>query len=194
MLARAESLSPRIHLDRCDGDFADSTTIGLGQMKVLKSTQVDLHLMLEKPGEELPTALELKPKLIIFHAEAKDDLYSLISKCAKFGVKAGLAILPRTQVDRVADLIREVEHVLVFTGTLGKNGGVFHQEALSTVSVVKELNQDVEVSIDGGVTDKNASLAVAAGVDVLYAGAYFQQADDPEQAYKAIVRQIEVVS
>jgi len=49
-VARAESLSPRVHVDIADGRFTDATTIGLAQVQVAEGTDLDLHLMLQDPG------------------------------------------------------------------------------------------------------------------------------------------------
>ncbi len=186
MLATAEGLGTRIHVDICDGEFAPNSTINLAQVHFAEITQADLHLMLKDPASQLETALSLHPYLIIFHAESDGDIVELMGRVKELGVKAGIALLPDTSVDAASNLVAVADHVLIFTGTLGFNGGAFQESQLDRVAAVRAINPDVEVSVDGGVSDANAAMIAAKGVDVLYAGGSIQNAKDPKAAYSLI--------
>lgn len=186
MLTRAEALSRRVHVDICDGEFADAHTINLSQVHADAGTELDLHLMLREPVAQLETALSLKPNLIIFHVEAEGDLAGSMAHVRELGVKAGLALLPVTPVEPAGELIEAADHVLIFTGRLGHNGGEFQLEQLKKAAEVRKINPQVEISVDGGVNDSNAALIVMQEVDVLYSGAYLQEAEDPLAAFDAI--------
>jgi ribulose-phosphate 3-epimerase len=186
MLARAESLSARVHVDISDGRFTPGQTINLVQVHASESTQLDLHLMAEDPAVELETALSHHPHLIIYHFESTAELPSLMKQTKELGVQVGVALLPQTLVEQAAEVIKVSDHVLIFTGHLGYNGGEFQADQLAKVSQIRALKADIEISVDGGVNDQNAPQIAAAGVDVLYAGGYLQDADDPEQAYEAL--------
>ena len=189
MIERARSLSPRVHVDICDGRFADATTVGLAQVHVPAGTALDLHLMLEDPAAQLETALSLHPSLIIFHAESAGDVVGAMQHTQELGVEAGVALLPATTVDTAEPLLKIADHALIFTGTLGHNGGVFQDDQLTKVAQIRAIKPDIEISVDGGVTDANAATIVAAGVDVLYVGGFLQDAADPQAAYNAVVAQ-----
>lgn len=189
MFARAEGLSQRIHVDICDGQFADNPTIGLAQVQAAEGVELDLHLMLQDPSTQLETALSLKPHLIIFHAEARGDIAGCMAHVRELGIKAGVAILPQTPVATAQTLIEKADHVLVFTGTLGHNNGEFNPAQLPRVREVRAIKPAVEVSVDGGITDLNAALVVLEDVDVLYVGGFVQTASDPQAAYASVVRQ-----
>ncbi|HSX41657.1 MAG TPA: hypothetical protein VLF21_03490 [Candidatus Saccharimonadales bacterium] len=191
-LKLATSLSPRVHIDICDGQFADNPTISLAQVHFDTGLAVDLHLMVKDPASQIESALSLHPELIIFHAESNGDLASLINHCHELDVKAGVAILPETTVDSAAELIKLADHVLIFTGHLGHNGGQFQAGPLEKIAAVRQLNPSVEVGVDGGVTDVVAKQIVAKDADVLFVGAYLQSSPMPEQAYDVIQMKAEV--
>jgi ribulose-phosphate 3-epimerase len=192
MLVRAESLSARVHIDICDGRFAQNQTIGLAQVQAGANTQLDLHLMLQDPVAQLETALSLKPHLIIFHAESNGDIMTALGRVRELGIRAGVAILPQTAVDAATPLIEHADHVLIFTGHLGYNNGDFQPDQLERVPAVRAIKPDVEISVDGGVTDRNAALIALQNVNVLYAGGFIQQAEDPQAAFESISRQVQV--
>jgi ribulose-phosphate 3-epimerase len=193
-LTRAESLSPRVHVDITDGHFTDGQTINLAQVHAGAEVELDLHLMLQDPAGQLETALSHHPKLIIFHFESTGDLLGLVKQVQELGVRAGVALLPQTPVELAAELIKTSDHVLIFTGHLGHNGGAFQADQLEKVAQIRALKPNIEVSVDGGVSDQNAPQIVAAGVDVLYAGGYLQAAANPQAAYESLQRAIGVTA
>lgn len=190
MATRAEKLSNRIHVDITDGDFTDGQTINLSQVYASEGVSLDLHLMVVNIKDHLETALSLKPSLIIIHAESKGDLKEVISEIKSLGVDAGVAILPDTKVDSAKELIGMSDHVLIFTGKLGYNGGKFQDDHLSKVAEIRVLNPYVEISVDGGVNADNAKQIKNAGVDILYAGGSIQKAEDPEEAFEQLNKEI----
>jgi ribulose-phosphate 3-epimerase len=187
---RAAGLSDRIHVDICDGQFADAKTVDLAQVYAPDNAKLDLHLMVDDPTSVHETALSLKPELIIFHAESQGDVGALIEKTRQLGVKAGLAILPQTKLEDVETLLAKVDHALIFTGHLGHNGGQFQTQQLERAAAIKNSHPEVEVSVDGGVSDKNAALITLQGVDVLFVGGFLQNSPDPQAAFDSIRRQI----
>jgi pentose-5-phosphate-3-epimerase len=189
MIKTARSLSARVHVDLCDGRFADATTIGLAQVHVPDGTLLDLHLMLKDPAAQLETALSLHPNLIIFHAESDGDVMGYLRHARELGIKAGIALLQPTSAEDARAFLEVADHALIFTGTLGHNAGAFQAEQVVKASEIRKVNSAIEISVDGGVTDVNARSVVAQGVDVLDVGAFLQRAPDPKAAYAAITSQ-----
>lgn len=185
----AADASTRIHIDVADGQFTPTATIGLAQMYPPDQPRdIDLHLMVQRPSEQLETALSLKPDLVIVHAEAYDAVAAIVTRLHALGVRAGLAILPQTEVTEIDDdLIAQLDHALIFTGTLGSNGGAFDATQLSKVAQLKALHPGIELSVDGGVTAEVLPQLTAASIDVAYVGNAIQAAADPAAAYAALV-------
>lgn len=187
--ARIDRVAPfarELHIDVADGVFVPTRTVGLSQVYVPEGVSMRLHLMVTRPAGQMEHILSLQPALVIAHFECDDDLEAFFKELRSYGICAGLAIGPETTVAQVRHLLPAIDHVLVFTGTLGHNGGEFHAEALEKIGQAKEVNPELEVSVDGGINQETARLALAAGADVLVAGSFIHNADDPEIAYVAL--------
>lgn len=168
---RLEEVKPfarRIHVDITDGQFAPSQTINLAQVYVPEGVELDIHLMVNNPLEYLESAIALKPALIIIHAEAGENHRQCVKEIQSFGIDAGIALLAESQIEDHAELLKQADHCLIFTGKLGHSGGIFDTKQLHKLAEAKALNADIETSVDGGVNHENISLIEA---DVAYAGA-----------------------
>lgn len=187
-LERAASLSPRIHIDFSDGTLTPNKTLGLAQIYgPVQPRDIDLHLMVKQPSQYLEQVLSLQPNLAIVHAEADEDLSDFVDHLHALGVVAGLAFLPETPVESVdVDLIKRFDHVLLFTGTLGQNGGQFHAAQLDKIPALRAIKLELEIAVDGGVGPDQAVTAVQAGINVLDVGAAVQSVEDPQASYNAL--------
>jgi ribulose-phosphate 3-epimerase len=185
-LKRVKGFAKRIHVDISDGKFTDTVTVGLGEVSVEEGMTLDLHLMVSDPERAVAAVVELKPSLAIIHFEADGEHDEIIAALHEGGIKAGLAILPETSVDEVAELLGEIDHLLIFTGSLGHNGGQFKPQCLVKVAQARAINSELEIAVDGGVDDVTGAEAVTAGVDLLDCGSYIQAASDPEAAYRRL--------
>lgn len=189
-LKRAQSLASRAQIDICDGEFADNQTVNLSQISWPEDLSVDLHLMVHEPAEQEHDIIALGPNLVIVHVEAKDgggkNKVELLEELKQVGIKTGVALLAQSQPSDWVDLIKQVDHVLIFTGHLGHYGGDMDESQLTKIAQVKQINPQVEVGVDGGINADNAAKVVAAGADVLNVGGYIQQAADPQSAYATI--------
>ncbi len=187
--ARIERVQPfvsRLHIDVADGVFASPRTPNLAQVYGVPGAQMDFHLMVHHPGAQLENIVSLKPSLVIVHFEAEGDHMELLRELGEYGIRCGLAILPETAVEQVASLLPHLDHLLVFTGTLGHNGGEFRREVLPKIAAARKLNPKLEIGVDGGVGEETAPAALAAGADVLYVGSAVHGSDDPPAAFRRL--------
>ncbi|MDR0957425.1 MAG: hypothetical protein LBM09_02510 [Candidatus Nomurabacteria bacterium] len=192
-LARLNFAS-RIHIDITDGIFAPSRTVNLNQIywdhgEVLK--QIDLHLMIQKPLDWLNQVISLAPDLVVLHAEsenATENLPRIADHLHKFGIKFGLAILPDTTVENVAELVKIADHVLIFGGHLGYQGGVADLSQLAKVNQIRAINPTAEIAWDGGANLENIPEILSAGVEVVNVGSAIMKNSDPEKYYQEIMK------
>jgi ribulose-phosphate 3-epimerase len=176
----------RIHVDLADGRLAPTTLLAIDQTWLPEGKTVDFHLMYQQPKTILGATLNHHPSLIIVHAEA-DDAAEALQIIRNAGCKAGIALLPGTSVVSAQALIKAADHVLVFGGNLGYQGGTADLALVEKIGEIKILAPQIEIGWDGGVNDSNASQLSAAGVAVLNVGAYIQHADDPATAYAKLL-------
>ena len=185
---RIAGFAKRIHLDFTDGVFAGTPLVALEQAWWPEGLVVDLHLMVKDPlsyWDEI-MKLKLKPHMVIVHAEAEGKFNKLADDLHKQGIKVGVALLPRTSTHVIKPSLSIIDHVLIFSGDLGKFGGTADTQLLSKVSQLKEWKENIEFGWDGGINDQNVEELVAGGIDVLNVGGFVQGAADPKAAYEKL--------
>lgn len=187
---RTQPFGKRLQLDLADGAFAPVKTVGLGQLSWPKGVQVDIHLMYKNPVAELRQLLALKPHMVIVHAEASGNFVDFSRVLHKFGIKVGVALLPKTPVKTVQPAMDHIDHILIFSGDLGHFGGTADLGLLVKAQTAKALKPTIEVGWDGGVNEHNAQFLVAGGVDVLNVGGFIQKASNPAAAYAKLKQSI----
>lgn len=185
-----QGFAQRVHIDLSDGEFAPNFLIGEAQLWWPTNWQVDIHAMFARPSEHIAALIALKPSMIIIHAEIKEDRAALINQIKAAGIKAGIALLRTTVPSTIADIIKLADHVMIFSGTLGKTGGVASLMQLEKVRLVKALNPAAEIGWDGGVSIENAYTLTQGNVNVLNAGGAISKAQDPAAAYLALTKEI----
>lgn len=191
--ASVDMLTPfarRVHIDVSDGEFTPNFLLGEAQLFWPTGWEVDIHAMVMRPSEHLAQIIALKPSLIVFHAEVQEDHVALINQIKAAGIKAGIALLKTTVPSTIADSIKLVDHVLIFSGDLGKQGGTASLMQLEKVRLVKAINPAVEIGWDGGVNIENAYTLAQGNVNVLNAGSAVSKAENPAEAYVALEKEI----
>lgn len=185
-----QRFAERVQVDISDGEFAPVFLLAPEKIWWPKSWITDIHAMVMRPGEYVDKLIELKPHLIIFHAETGVDLLPLMEKIRKYGIKAGVALLRQTVPETVADVIKAADHVLVFSGDLGHYGGEASLMQLEKVRLIKLINPNVEIGWDGGVGVDNAFTLSQGGVNVLNVGGALANSDDPQAVYDNLIVEI----
>lgn len=182
-MARIEPFARRFQIDLSDGVFTKPQTVEIGQAYWPKSVKADLHLMFQNPTRHMRAIVKRKPHLVIVHAESDGDFMTFAQILHKLGIKVGVALLPETPATAIKDALELIDHVMIFSGTLGKFGGSADLDLLIKAQALKHLKKSLEIGWDGGVNDQNAHLLAAGGVDVLNVGGAIQKADNPADAY-----------
>ena len=178
-----ESFADHVHIDLMDGEFAPTKSPDLAQIWWPDELVADVHLMYQRPAAALDLLIKLKPRIVIIPFEAESDHRNLTAQLHAAGILAGLALLRETPAAAAKHLMRNFDHVLVFSGNPGRHQGVADLTLLDKAKEVKSWYPDMEIGWDGGVNDQNAKQLVSAGVDVLNVGGFIAGADDPAAAY-----------
>jgi ribulose-phosphate 3-epimerase len=189
-IERVHTFAERVHIDISDGEFAPTFTLSAAQIWWPQDWIVDIHAMVARPSDHLETLISLKPNMIIFHAETQEDIVPVLAQVKKFGIKAGIALLKSTVPSTITPAIEAADHVMIFSGDLGKHGGTASLMQLEKVRLIRAIRQDVEIGWDGGVNVENAFSLAQGGVDVLNVGRTIAAADDPKSVYATLVSEI----
>ena len=187
---RITGFAERVHIDLTDGECAPTFTVSIPELWAPEGWTIDIHAMVNKLDEYVPKLIALRPHLIIIHAEAEGDVLGALKEIKRSGIMAGLALLKPTVPQTVEELIKEAEHVLIFSGELGKFGGTASLMQLEKIRLVKMINPNVEIGWDGGVMVDNAYSLVQGGVNVLNVGGTIQKATDPPAMFAKLQQEI----
>jgi len=186
-----EAFAGRVHIDLMDGEFAPTTSPGLEQIWWPENLTADIHLMYQRPMDQIEALIELGPSLVVIHAEAEVDHADFAAKLKAHNIQAGIAMLSDTTVESIEELIPKFDHVLIFSGDLGHHGGVADLQLLNKVKEIHKKFPSLEISWDGGINDQNAHQLIEAGVNVLNVGGYIADSQDPAAAYAKLKTVIE---
>lgn len=187
---RIQPFARRVHIDISDGEFAPTFLLNEAQLFWLEGWEIDIHAMVARPSEHLGALMQLKPSLVILHAEAQEDIVPHLQTLKQAGIKAGVGLLKTTVPVTVEAAIKEADHVMIFSGDLGKFGGTASMMQLEKIRLIKKIKPNVEIGWDGGVKAENAYTLTQGNVDVLNVGGAIAKAENPAEAYNELVREI----
>ena len=135
------TFAKRIQVDITDGVFTAFQTIDVSNAwREENWAKMDLHMMVMRPSEYLQTIQKIKPSLVIFHAEAKENLIPSFHFLKKLNIRTGLAILKQTYPGKVAPYLKEVDHCLIFAGNLGEMGGKADMLQIEKIPIIRSIN------------------------------------------------------
>lgn len=174
-----------LHLDIMDGHFVPNISFGPSVVKALRPLTLmifDVHLMISNPLQYLDAFVEAGADYITFHLEAVTNPFEVISAIKTKGVKVGLSIKPKTNLDTIKPYLKELDLILVMSVEPGFGGQEFQTIALEKIINLKkwreQLNLTYLIQVDGGINDVTASLVKKAGADIIVVGTYlFRQPD-----------------
>lgn len=180
-------LSRRIQVDISDGTFASSVLAPLDQIQFPPDSQIDLHMMTAKPSQYLAKIIELKPSLCILHVESDDDLAGTAAQLHAQGIKVGYALLKGTFPGKYRDLLASANHVMIFAGALGQQGGAIDMMQTEKIPLIKAISPAAEIGWDGGANLSNVRALARAGVDVINVGSGLSQASDKPAMFQSLI-------
>lgn len=190
-VTQINEFSNRAQIDITDGQFAPTQTVNLDQLWWPDNWQADIHMMVGAPSQYVDKLIELKPNMVIFHTEVNEDLKPSFDKLRAAGIKVGLALLKATVPADHEEMIKYVDHVLVFAGALGQMGGRASLIQLEKVRLVLKINPGVEIGWDGGVNIDNVFSIAKGHVHVINVGSTLAYANNPKAVYESMMSQID---
>ena len=187
-----------VQIDVMDGHFVPNITVGPIVIEWLRketSIFLDTHLMIENPLSYIEAFVKAGSSLLTVHWEACKDPLATIQEIKKLGVQAGVAIRPKTPVDVLYPLIKELNYALVMTVEPGFGGQAFMPEMLEKVRLLRkridEAGLACELQVDGGISLRTAKQAADAGATSLVAGSAVFGAPDAAQAFRDLQKLVQ---
>lgn len=174
------------HIDIMDGRFVPNISFGIPVTEAIAKhakKPLDIHLMIVEPEKYVPAFAACGAEYISVHYEACPHLHRNLQQIKDLGVKAGVALNPHTPVELLEPVIKDVDMVCMMSVNPGFGGQKFIEGTYDKVKKLREIiskhNATTLIEIDGGVNANNAPMLVNAGADVLVAGSFVFNAEDP---------------
>jgi len=174
------------HLDVMDGRFVPNISFGLPviqQINKVATKPLDVHLMIVEPDQYIDAFKNAGADILSVHAEACIHLHRTVQYIRQQGMKAGVAINPHTSLDCLQYILEDIDLVCLMSVNPGFGGQKFIPHTYTKIKqlrrMIDERNLNVDIEIDGGVTEHNAAELIAAGATVLVAGNTVFSAADP---------------
>ncbi|MFW6032171.1 MAG: ribulose-phosphate 3-epimerase, partial [Phycisphaeraceae bacterium] len=179
-----------LHLDVMDGHFVPNLTMGVDMIRNLRrrfpDVILDVHLMVDRPGEYIAPFADAGADVFSFHAEVSapirphgDNADSLIDRIRSEGMAPGMVINPPTPAEALAPWLDALDVVLVMSVNPGRSGQAFMPEVLPKAKWLRQrMREDQRLEMDGGLSPDTAPDAREAGVDMIVTASALFGAED----------------
>ncbi len=174
LLKSVEPYADRVHLDIGDGDFVATKTISGYEELITTETKVnfDVHLMVSRPEDQMYFWYKTKADRFFIHAETDHGHSNLINQIHLNGRKVGLVLNPETQVEKIVELIDDIDFVQFMTVHPGNYGGEFVESVIDKILDFHGRYPNVPIMVDGAIHTETARMVVAVGASILVVGTH----------------------
>lgn len=197
---RIEPEIDMLHLDVMDGHFVPNISFGMpviASLRAATSLYFDCHLMTTNPDVYLEALKEAGADLVTVHIEVIPNPVWVAEKARDIGLDFGLVLSPDTPFAGVEPYVELTDLLLIMSVHPGFGGQSFIPEILPKVEAARKFIDShalsVDIQIDGGITDRTATLARQAGANVFVAGTAIFGDPDPAGAVRRLRSAIEAV-
>ena len=189
-----------LHMDVMDGVFVPNISFGFPVLEAVSKVctkPLDVHFMIERPERYIEQTAKIGAMMMNVHYEACVHLHRTIQQIHAAGMKAGVTLNPSTPVSVLADIIGDLDMVLLMSVNPGFGGQKFIENTIKKVGrlrqLIKESHSHALIEVDGGVQAETAPRLVKAGVNVLVSGSYVFKSTDPISTIHAMkeIKQLE---
>ena len=168
-----------IQWDVMDGQFVPNLTFGpdiIASTRTLTKLQFEAHLMVLTPEAMASRYVEAGCSRLIVHAEACANLRHTLEVINDLGAASAVALNPETPASAICDVLDLVDLILVMTVRPGFGGQKYIQTMEPKIAEVRQmissanLDDKVNVEVDGGISAETVSGAAKSGANILIAG------------------------
>ncbi|TZE81343.1 ribulose-phosphate 3-epimerase [Calorimonas adulescens] len=181
------------HIDIMDGIFVPNFGMGLQDIQCIrKNTEklIDVHLMIENPGNYIDLFAKLGVDIIYIHPEADKHPARTIEKIKAASKAAGIAINPGTSVETIEELLPMIDYLMAMTVNPGFAGQKYLNFVDNKIKKLVRLKKDYgfKVMVDGAISSEKINELSKLGVDgfILGTSSLFGKNED----YKTIIERL----
>ncbi len=178
-----------LHIDLMDGVFVPNITFGFPAIKAVSAVAekpLDVHLMTVDPVRFIPQVRDCGATIMTVHVEACTHIHRAMQLIKQAGMKVGVALNPGTPLNMIEEIAPDADLIMLMAVNPGFGGQTFITGTLSKTERLKELLNKLKshaiIGIDGGVNAHTGELLSNVGADMLIAGSYVFNAQNPLDA------------
>lgn len=183
----ASNAAPAIHIDIIDGIFAPNTTFldPLPFKKFSSELFLELHMMVDNPIQYLNPYAAAGFKRFLGHIEKMPDQQEFIAQAQALG-EVGLAIDGPTDLSQIKVPYEDLDCILIMTIKAGQSRQTFNAEYLKKIEMLKLIQHDIKIEVDGGINDQTVLLAKNAGASRFVSTSFIFGAQNPHSQFNLL--------
>jgi ribulose-phosphate 3-epimerase len=178
-----------IQLDIMDNNFVPNLSLNFDFKLFDYNCKFEAHLMIDDPERWIDKNID-KVDLVLVHYESTNNHKKIINQVRKKGKKIGFVLNPETPISEIFDIIDEIDQILIMTVNPGFYGSPFLPDMINKISDLRKLRSELNIEVDGGITDKTIGLVDKAGANLFVSGSFIVKSDDVS---KAIIKMKRIV-
>ena len=179
-----------IQLDFMDGKFVPNTSIDFEFELPETNCSFEAHLMIKDPLNWIKKNFD-KVDTILIHFESCDNYQEIINFVKSNNKRIGFVLNPETPVSIIKSYLDDIDQVLIMTVNPGFYGSPFLPETIEKVRNLRVLKPELDIEVDGGITDKTIELADDAGTNLFVSGSFIVKSDDVQSAVNILKDKIQ---
>lgn len=182
------------HVDMMDGHFVPNLALSFDFIKQLRDRTekaIDVHLMMEHPGDYIDKLILLGVNYITLHLTTiENETFRLIDKIKSSGIKLGIALRPIDDISTIKYLENKIDKVTVMTVEPGFAGQKAIDQAVKKIKTVFDYRQknhlNFKIEVDGSNNYETFKTYYDYGADIFVLGSTLFKTNDLDQSYRDI--------
>ena len=170
-----------IQLDFMDGEFVPNKSINFDFKIPSSDCEFEAHLMIQDPLKWVEKHYK-KVDTILVHFESCKDPQKVIDIAKKKVKRIGFVLNPETPIDYIQNFLDDIDQVLIMTVNPGFYGSPFLSEMIDKIKKLRKKCPNLDIEVDGGITDKTIGLVNGAGANLFVSGSYIVNSDNVKKA------------
>lgn len=181
------------HVDIMDGRFVPNFGMGVQDVECIRRNTkkcMDIHLMVEDPGNYVDLFLELGADIIYIHPESDRHPTRTLEKIKDANKSTGIAINPGTSLSSIEELLPLLDYIMVMTVNPGFAGQKYLDFTNKKIERLNKLKNEYsfKIMVDGAISTEKVTMLSKIGVDgfILGTSTLFGK----KESYKTIFKRL----
>ena len=178
-----------IHVDIMDAHFVPNLAYSpetVRRIRQITNLPLDVHLMMDNPERMIDAFLDAGASCLTIHAEIERNVPALMNRIREKGCMAGIALKPKTPLEKIENWLDISDLVLMMTVEPGFGGQKLDPGVIGKIRQLKDRGYRGEIEADGGIGKDNLKNLAENGLTVAVMGTALFGAEDISACIKQL--------